>query len=730
MSYCTRGTHNQAMDKYSGEMISGQAQPVRTLTVALVGNPNSGKTTLSNSLTGAHDSVGNYPRVTVTSRVREIQHKGWTFRLVDLPGIYSLTSQSPEERVGRDFIQDERPDIVLNVLDASSLDRSLFLTTQLIEMGRPRIYALNMADEMREKGHRVDKQAMASMLEGPVVEIVSTTGEGMEALLDAIVTVAEGDLKDRPLKVRYDIHLEDAIERVQRLVVDLHPGTYEAEQSRWMAIKLLEGDDEILRREGEHDPLMEMVLRERSDLANSHGKDAAVMFADSRYGFIHGFLSETRQITEESGKRLGLTRKLDSILLHPTMGLPLLLCLMWLMFETTFTVGAFPMGWIEAGIGGFSGIVSSVLPDGMLKELIVDGIIAGVGGTIIFLPNIVILFLFLAFFSESGYLARTAFLLDRMMHMFGLHGKAFIPLVMGFGCNVPAIMATRTIESERSRLIAILINPFVACSARLPVFVLFAGAFFAQWAGTVVFLMYMLSISVALGAAVFLGRFVLRGETEPFVMELPPYRMPSLRAVLFHMWEKASDFLRKVASVILVGSIVLWFMQAFPKQVDWSIDYDSRIASLQVQAPNDVRDDAIDTLQRQQAKEHLEKSYLGRTALAVAPLFKPLGFSWQDTVAILTGVVAKEVVVASYAVIYAQGNGSAGLRDALAGTMTPLVAVAFMAFVLLYAPCLATIAVIRRETNSWRWAAFSIVFSMSLAWLLAFSIITIGGLIA
>jgi len=722
------------MDKSCGQILIESTQQARTLTVALVGNPNSGKTTLSNSLTGAHDSVGNYPRVTVSSRSRLIRHKGWTFKLVDLPGIYSLTSQSPEERVGRDFIQDERPDIVLNVLDAGNLDRSLFLTTQLIEMGRPRVYALNMADEMRRKGHSIDKDAMASMLEGPVVETVSTTGEGMNALLDAIVAVAEGDLKNRPLKLRYDSHLEQSIDRVQRMVADLHPGGYEAEQSRWMAIKLLEGDDEILRREGEHDPLMDMVRRQQRDLVDTHGKDAAIMFADTRYGFIHGFLSETRQITADPARRLGLTRRLDSIFLHRILGLPILLLLMWLMFETTFAVGAYPMGWIQAGVGWFSDALGGIMPDGMVKALVIDGVIAGVGGTIIFLPNIVMLFLFLAFFSETGYLARTAFLLDRVMHMFGLHGKAFIPLVMGFGCNVPAIMATRTIESDRARLIAILVNPFIACSARLPVFVLFAGAFFAQWAGTVVFLMYLLSISVALGAAVFLGRFVLRGGNEPFVMELPPYRLPSPRAVLFHMWEKAADFLRKVAGVILVGSIVLWFMQAFPKQVEWSTDYDARIASLEVQPPTTTRDAAINVLRRQQDKEHLEKSYLGRTALAVAPLFKPLGFNWKDTVAILTGIVAKEVVVASYAVIYAQGDDatarSSSLRDTLAGTMSPLVAFAFMAFVLLYSPCLATIAVIRRETGGWRWAAFSIVFSMSLAWLLAFGIILVGGIVA
>ena len=706
----------------------------RTLSVALVGNPNAGKTSLLNCLTGAHDSVGNYPRVTVSKRSRKIQHKGWTLDLVDLPGIYSLTSQSPEERIGRDFIQDERPDIVLNVLDAGALDRSLFLTTQLIEMGRPRVYALNMADEMRGKGHSVDTDALNSMLDGPVVETVSTTGEGMEQLLDAVIAVAERGIEDRPMRISYDIHLEGSIERVQKLLADLHPGAYEADQSRWLAIKLLEGDDEMLRREGEHALLVEMLRRERFDLAHSHGEDVEILFADARYGYIHGLLSEARQVTEDPAKRLGMTRAIDKVLLHRTLGLPLFLGLMWLMFETTFTVGNYPMDWIDAGVGWISNMVSAMLPEGMVKDLVVDGMIAGVGGTIIFLPNIVILFFFLAFFSESGYLARSAFLLDRVMHTFGLHGKAFIPLVMGFGCNVPAIMATRTIESQRARLIAILVNPFMACTARLPVFILFGGAFFAQWAGTVVFLMYMLSIAIALGAAVFLSRFVIHGAEEPFVMELPPYRMPSFNAVLFHMWEKASEFLKKVAGVILVGSIVLWFLQAFPTEVDWSADYDGRIATLETRAPGDDRDAAIKALQLQQGREHLEKSYLGRTSLLVAPLFEPLGFNWKDTVAILTGIVAKEVVVASYAVIYAQGEDateeSTSLREAISGTMSPLVAFSFMVFILIYAPCLATIAVIRREAGGWHWVGFSVAFSMTLAWGLAFGITTVGGVFA
>lgn len=710
------------------------------LTVALVGNPNSGKTSLMNKLTGGHDSVGNYPRVTVSKRMREISHKGWTLRLVDLPGIYSLTSQSPEERIGRDFIQDERPDVVLNVLDAGNLERSLFLTTQLIEMGLPRIYVLNMADELHRKGGEIDLKAFGCLLDGPVVETVSTTGRGLPTLLDAMVATGERLRAGGPAaescgpKIHYDAHLESAIDRVRKLVAELHPGGLEAEHDRWFAIKLLEGDDEMLRREDEHRYLIEMVRRERFDLAHTHGEEAEIMFADSRYGFIHGLLSQVRRMTDSPRKRLATTRAMDSVLLHHTLGFPIFLALIWIIFETTFTLGQLPADMIDAGVGWVSEVVGGMIPGGLVHDLVVNGVIAGVGGTIVFLPNILILFFFLAILSESGYLVRSAFLLDRVMHMFGLHGKAFIPLVMGFGCNVPAVLATRTIESPRSRLIAILINPYIACTARLPVFILFAGAFFADWAGTVVFGMYMLSAAIALGAGVFLGKFVIHGENEPFVMELPPYRLPPLRSVMFHMWEKAYDFLKKVAGVILVGSIVIWFLQEFPRNEAILVPYQTQITALEAQAPGPTRDDALANLKNERNQKALENSYLGRIAMTAAPVFAPLGFGWKDTVAILTGIVAKEVVVASYAVLYAQSETdteeSSSLRRVMSSSMTPVIAFAFMVFVLLYTPCLATLSVIWHETGTWRWPVFSMGFSLVLAWGLAFAITLIGGFVA
>jgi len=723
-------------------MTAQPAHDERTITVALTGNPNSGKTTLSNTLTGSNDSVGNYPRVTVEKKEHVIHHRGWTIRVVDLPGIYALTSQSPEERIGRDFIHNQQPDIVVNVLDAGNLDRSLFLTTQLIEMGCPRVYALNMIDEARAKGIKINVDDLTSMLGGKAVETAGATGEGCAELLDAVVEAAEAtettgtaetmNGEATSLIVPYDNHLEEAIGRVQQLVTELHPKTMNEMQTRWLSIKLLEGDEDIVRQEDDHEYLVELLRRERHDLSKTHGEDSETMFANSRYGFIHGLLMEAR--TVEAPPTQDMTHKIDDILLHQYMGMPVFLGLMWMMFEATFTLGQYPMDWIDAGVVWVSGQVDGVLSQGMFRDVMVDGIIAGVGGTIIFLPNIVILFLFMALFSETGYLARSAFLLDRVMHKFGLHGKAFIPLVMGFGCNVPAVMACRTIESPRARLVAILINPFMSCAARLPVFILFAGAFFSQMAGTVVFAMYMLSVIVAMGAAVFLSKCVVRGGDEPFVMELPPYRIPTLKGVVFHMWEKALNFLQMVAGIILVGSIVLWTLQAFPRDVEMSTDYDTEIAQLEAQTENPARDKQISMIQRAQAQESLSKSYLGRIGLSVTPVFEPLGFGWKDTIAILTGLVAKEVVIASYAVMYAQDEGSTeestSLRNAVAGTMTPLVAFAFMVFVLLYCPCLSTIAAIRHETNSWGWAGFSVVFSMCLAWILALGVVTVGGLMA
>jgi ferrous iron transport protein B len=700
---------------------------IKTLTIALTGNPNSGKTTIFNILAKARESVGNYPRVTIAPRERVIEHRGRSITLVDLPGIYSLSARTPEEKSGRDYIHYKRPDIVINILDSGNLDRSLFLTTQLIEMGCPRVYALNMFDEAKRKGIAIDTSALTSMLGGPVIETVGTTGEGLDRLLDAALELADASQPPHPsVAVGYDAHLEAAIERVRMSIDKLHPREMSAQQSRWLAIKLLEGDEEILTREGEHRELIEQVRRERDTFKQHHDESCEHAFAGGRYGFIHGLLMEARTMPASMPDNALLHAKVDDILLHRFLGLPILLGLMWVMFETTFTVGAYPTDAIKAGVQALTTFLAGVIPDSMIKDLMLNGVLAGVGGTIVFLPNVVFLFFFLALFSETGYIARGAFLLDRLMHLFGLHGKALIPLIMGYGCNAPAIMATRTIEGERSRIITSLVTPFMCCSARLPVMMLFAGAFFSAQAGTMVFAMYLLSIVTALGSAVLLSKTVLRSLPEPFVMELPPYRMPSLRAVLFHMWENASAFLQKVGSVILVGSIVIWFLQEFPRDITYSQDYEAALTELSTQPASDQRAEAEKTLTAERDREKLEKSYLGRIGIAVSPVFHPMGFGWKDTVAILTGVVAKEAVVASYAVLYSQSKESEGLMTSISSTMTPVQAFAFMVFTLLYLPCLATIGAIRREAGSWKWVGFSIAYSLSLAWMLALIIVNVG----
>lgn len=669
--------------------------PARTITVALAGNPNCGKTSLFNRLTGARQKVGNFPGVTVTRKEGTFRRDGIEFRVVDLPGVYSLSSSGAEERVARDFLLSERPDIVLNVIDAGNLERNLFLTTQLIEMGLPRVYCLNMADEARQKGMNVDLPAFSLLLHGPAVETVGRTGEGVETLIETLTATI--DKPSNSIAIPYDAHLEAAIGRIRALLED---AANHRNGSRWLALKLLEGDEELSRRLASDSAVASAVRKERETLADQHGEAPEILFADARYGFIQGLLREILATPPKIGRR-EFTRTVDGILLHRLFGLPIFLFFMWLTFQTTFTLGAFPTDWIDQGFGTLADAMKAGLPEGPLRELLADGVVGGIGAVVVFLPNIVLLFLFLSFFEDSGYMARVAFLMDRFMHVIGLHGKAFIPLLLGFGCNVPAIMATRTMEQPRDRLVTILINPFISCSARLPVFVLFSGAFFPEHAALALLGIHVLGILVAMGAALLLKRTLLAGPSEPFVMELPPYRLPTPRSVLIHMWEKALGFLRKVGNVIIAGSIVIWFLQAYPR--------------------HDIADAETASL---------SGSYLETIGRGVAPAFEPLGIDWRGAVALLSGFVAKEVVISTLAVIHQTGEESGDdpsrLRKALSSSMTPQAAAAFMAFTLLYTPCLATIGVIRRETGSRNWTAFSVLFSLCTAWLCSYLIFHAG----
>ncbi|MBF0193895.1 MAG: ferrous iron transport protein B [Magnetococcales bacterium] len=704
----------------------------RVITVGLVGNPNCGKTSLFNKLSDSQGSIGNYPRVTVEIQEGKIEYKGVVIRIVDLPGIYSLTSTSPEERIGRDYLHSEEADVLLNILDAGNLDRSLFFTTQLLEMGQATVYVLNMIDEAKKKGINIDINDLSTMLNGPVVETNAKLGEGMDDILEAIIKLADKPHEEiHPTILPYDSHLEDAINKVQDLIIKLHPGQMDKHQSRWLSIKLLEGDDELLRREGEHSHLIELVRRARYDLSHSHGETCDSMFADTRYGFIHGLLLEVRTIDEKPDKRMQLTRRIDQVILHRLLGLPIFIGLMWMMFESTFTLGAYPADWIDQGVRALSAGAGDLMPPGLVRDLLMDGMIMGIGAVVVFLPYILILFFFIAMFSETGYLARTSFLLDRIMHIFGLHGKAFIPLVMGFGCNVPAVMATRTIESPRARLVAVLINPFMSCSQRLPAFILLSGAFFPENAGQMIFIMYMISIATAMGSAVFLSKLVIKGGNESFVMELPPYRLPTLGSIITHIGTRAYDFVRMVGGVIVVGSITIWFLQQFPRDITYSVNYESAIVQAQTIPDENKSQLAVADLKDQKEQERMGKSYLGIIGQSIAPLFSVQGFDWKDSVAIISGIFAKEVVVASYGVLYGQDDGSetgsAGLRNAISQSMTPITAFALMVFLLLYSPCLSTIAAIKREAG-WSWAGFSVIFSLTLAWTLSALIVSLGGL--
>ena len=453
----------------------------KRITIAILGNPNTGTTSLFNQLTGLHGSVGNYPRVTVGIRKHSFEYQGWEIQLVDLPGIYSLSCRTDEERESRNFLYHEAPDLILNILDMSNLERNLLLTSQLIEMSIPRITVLNMVDEAEDKGVQLDEETFAYLLNTPVVETNARDGVGVDSLLKAIMEFAEAKSQPEIIKLNYDSHLEEAIERTQDHIARLHDDSMRAEHSRWLAIKLLENDETVIKEEGDHTDLIAAVAVERDELKKGHSEDAAMLLNNGRYGFVNGLLQETMQVDVDTAiNRIDATRVIDAFLLHKWLGMPIFLFIMWVMFESTFTLGAYPVDWIDAGVGLVSDGLNNIMPDNMFKDLLINGVLAGVGGTIIFLPNIVILFFFIAVFNDTGYMVRGAVLVDRIMHKFGLHGKAFIPMLTGFGCNVPAIMATRTIEHRRDRLVAILVNPFISCSARLPVFILFTGAFFGE----------------------------------------------------------------------------------------------------------------------------------------------------------------------------------------------------------------------------------------------------------
>ncbi|MFW6334423.1 MAG: ferrous iron transport protein B [Desulfosalsimonas sp.] len=706
-------------------------QPLR---VALAGNPNSGKTTIFNHITGTRQKVGNWPGVTVEKKEGEIEKFGHHLKIIDLPGTYSLTPFSIEEIVARNFILDENPDVVIDIIDASNLDRSLYLANQLRELDCRVVFALNMADLAESRGYRIDRDKLSELLGVPVVFTVGNKGQGIDELLKTAVDHARfGREIPDSRKVRYSKDIEAAISELKTLIEESSGSDFPYNR-RWTAVKLLEDDSIIKERikrmlAAQSGQIIEKAENLRQRLADLFKEDPEIVFTDERYGFIEGIIREAVSVSARS--RVDVSKNVDLILTNRFLGFPVFIFFIWAMFQITFTLGVYPMGWLESGVALLSSWLAGVLPPGIFREFMLDGVIAGVGSVIVFLPNILILFFFIAVFEDTGYMARAAFLMDRVMHLIGLHGKSFIPMLMGFGCNVPAIMAARTLESRKDRILTVLITPFMSCSARLPVYIVLAGTFFASHAGTVIFMLYIAGIAVAIITGRLFRTFLLRGEDAPFVMELPPYRVPMIKSLVIHMWDRAKMFLKKMGGVILVGSIIIWVLSAYPKDIDYSEDYDARIrAAMQEHALEkgagrdaDEAGQALQELIRAKKVEQAEKSYLGRIGRLVAPVFEPLGFDWRGSVAIMTGFVAKEVVVSTMGVLYAaEGDTeSEALRSALQNSaMTPASALAMMVFVLLYIPCIAAVTAIARETGSVRWAFLSICYTTGVAWIAAF----------
>lgn len=731
-------------------------KPHKHLRVALVGNPNCGKTSLFNQASGAHEHVGNYSGVTVERKTGYINFGDYRIELIDLPGSYSLSPYSPEEVYIRNYLTgDERPDLVLNVLDTTNLERNLYLTIQIKELGLPVVAALNMFDEFSERGEYLDYPRLARLLGVPMIPTVCRTGLGLQALFGELIEVWEGiergdkaildtELgKIRPLKIYYGTSIEASIETLSHKIQQHLAITSELE-ARHLAIKLMEQDKDISLR------LMNTYAKgafvvsardyELKRIAEElNTSDTEALMTDARYGYISGALRETYRPKRNRGKTI--TDKIDYWATHRYLGFPIFLTLMFLMFQATFSLGQYPMDWIESAVGWLGELVSTQMADGPLKDLIVDGVIAGVGGVIVFLPNILILYFFISIFEDTGYMARVAFIMDKLMHRMGLHGKSFIPLIMGFGCNVPAVMATRTIESRKSRLITMLVLPFMSCSARLPVYLLLAGALFPSHAGRVLFALYIIGVGIAIISARLLRATHFKGEDIPFVMELPPYRMPTNKAILRHMWTRAEQYLHKMGTVILLASVIIWFLGYFPRQDKAEEALNVQIE--QLKANSDMSEanisDSIATLQHEYNQYHQENSYIGRMGKAVEPIIAPLGFDWKMGISLLSGLAAKEVVVSTLGVIYlgdADDSDEATQRLSTrivserrpdgSPSFTPLTAFGFMMFVLIYFPCVATVVAIGRESGSWRWGAFSILYSCSLAWFVSFLVYQLG----
>ena len=695
----------------------------RTINVALVGNPNCGKTSLFNYASGAHGHVGNYSGVTVDATEAHASFFGYEFNLTDLPGTYSLSCYSPEELYVREHLTEKMPDVVINVIDASNIERNLYLTTQLVDMNIRMVCALNMYDEFERRGDQVNLDTLSNLFGIPMIPTSFKSGEGVKDLFRTVIQVYEGANKwSRHLHINYGHEIEDGIAHIQKyLKADEHITQHYS--TRYLALKLLEHDSQVLDYLGKHmageqrmhdfHELTHARDRASARVKEETGNDSETAIMDAKYGFINGALKEAGFKTGTKKDTYRTTHMIDGVLSHKYLGFPIFFLLLYVMFETTFTLGQYPMDWIEAFVAWAGDRVTATMAEGPLKAMLVDGVIGGVGSVIVFLPQILILYFFISLMEDSGYMARAAFIMDKLMHKMGLHGKSFIPLIMGFGCNVPAVMATRTIESRRSRIITMMVLPFMSCSARLPIYIMITGTFFSlQYRSWVMLSLYAIGIVMAVVVSKVFSTLVIKGEDTPFVMELPPYRWPTAKAIGRHTWEKGKEYLKKMGGIILVASIIVWALGYFPHN---------------------------ESLPREQQQE---QSYIGRMGKAIEPIFTPQGFNWKLDVSLLAGVGAKEIVASTIGVLYSGDDSFADdeefsddnekythLRQMmLQEGITPYAAYAYLIFILLYFPCIATIAAIKNETGSWRWATFAALYTTAVAWIMSAIVYQIGGL--
>jgi len=732
---------------YSSQPVESLKEKSHHIHVALVGNPNCGKTTLFNYATGKHERVGNYGGVTVDLKTAKLKKNDHTLFVTDLPGTYSISEYSPEELFVRHHLTDEMPDVVINVIDASNLERNLYLTTQLIDMDIKVVIALNMFDELETKGDRFDYKTLGEMIGIPIVPCVASKGKGIDDLMQKVIDVYhENEKSVRHIHINYGADINQSIETLIKLIESNETFT-DRYHSLYLAIKLLENDSYTFKSLSELPGttiLIASAKREQTRLGKAYNEKTETILTDAKYAFIKGALKETYHLAPEQKRKAG--HDADSVLTHKWLGFPVFLFFMWAMFQVTFTLGSYPMDWIDKGLGLLSDTLGNTMPEGALHDLIIDGIIGGVGGVIVFLPNILILFFCISLMEDTGCMARAAFIMDRLMHKIGLHGKSFIPLLMGFGCNVPAVMATRTLENRKDRLLTMLIIPFMSCSARLPVYVLLISAFFPVKQGLVLLTIYLIGVVLAIVMALAFKKIFFKKAEVPFVMELPPYRMPTLRNTSIHMWNKSVQYLTKMGTVILFASILIWALGYFPRNTDNSIKYNAAILKIQNDATlaDNFRESQITKLTIARESERMEKSYIGQIGHFITPVIAPLGYDWKIGVSIVTGLAAKEILIGSMGVLYQSDleadETSVGLQNKLqqqvftSGLRTgekvfsPLVAFSLMLFVLIYFPCIAVIAAVKREAN-WGWAVFTMIYTTVLAWLVAFATYQIGSLL-